>query len=458
MERAPADHALGFVTRFFAQLAASGVTHAVLSPGSRSTPLSLGAHAAGLDTRVSIDERSGGFYALGMAKATRRPVVLACTSGTAAANYLPAVVEAAHSGVPLLVLTADRPPELRGWGAGQTIDQQRLFGSNTEWFFDAPVASEAPTELASRLAARCVIEAAAGPVHVNFPFRKPLVGEAMPILDDLQRVVTTTSDAPRPSSAEVEHLVGIAAQRQRGLVVAGPGDLGTDDVAGVAKFAQLAQWPIIAEPTSQLRCGPHLADNLVVATADLLLRDRRFAADVVPEAVLVVGGAPTSKSIRTWLADHRPRHVIASTAGRDVADPFLLSTALTGVATTQLAAAAASRMEETPPDTAWPKTWSDADRSALAVIEAELGGGSLDEPRSVRAVADSIPPQTAVYVSNSLPVRDLDTVWPPTAQPRRFYAHRGGRWHRRAYLRGRRCGRRRCGAGRAPYGGSRLPA
>ena len=163
-------------------LVAAGVADAVVSPGSRSMPLALTVDAtAGLRTWIRIDERSAGYFALGLAKGSRRPVLLVCTSGTAAANYLPAVVEAHYSGVPLVVLTADRPPELRGWGAGQTIDQHGLYGSHAGWFCETPVPSELPPETASRwfamAAARAVQQATGsnpGPVQLNMPFREPL--------------------------------------------------------------------------------------------------------------------------------------------------------------------------------------------------------------------------------------------------------------------------------------------
>ena len=163
-------------------LVAAGVTDAVISPGSRSMPLALTVDAtAALHTWVRIDERSAGYFALGLAKGSGRPVMLACTSGTAAANYLPAVVEAHYSGVPLVVVTADRPPELRNWGAGQTIDQHRLYGSHVRWFCETPVASELPPPDAARwfglAAARAVSLATGadpGPVHLNVPFREPL--------------------------------------------------------------------------------------------------------------------------------------------------------------------------------------------------------------------------------------------------------------------------------------------
>lgn len=163
-------------------LVGAGITDAVVSPGSRSMPLALTVGAtAGLGTWVRIDERSAGYLALGLAKGSGRAVLLVCTSGTAAANYLPAVVEAHYSGVPLVVLTADRPPELRSWGAGQTIDQHRLYGSHVRWFCETPVPSELPVDQAVRwfgvVAARAVEQATGsnpGPVHLNMPFREPL--------------------------------------------------------------------------------------------------------------------------------------------------------------------------------------------------------------------------------------------------------------------------------------------
>ena len=170
----------GFMAEFFEALVRSGVSEVCISPGSRSTPLAVAAHRTpGLQTRVILDERSAAFFALGLARQSQRAVALICTSGSAAANYLPAVVEAHHARVPLLILTADRPPELRDWGAGQTIDQVGLYGSTVRLFVDVPPPEEgrAPLRYAGALARRSVAEAQkgpAGPVHLNFPLREPL--------------------------------------------------------------------------------------------------------------------------------------------------------------------------------------------------------------------------------------------------------------------------------------------
>ena len=252
-----------FVDRFFESLVEAGVEHAVISPGSRSTPLTLGAdRQPGLRTWIQLDERAAAFFALGLAKASGRPAIVICTSGTAAANHLPAIVEAHYSRVPLIVATADRPPELRDWGAGQTIEQNGLFGRYPRWAVELPLATagEAALRYAGQLAARAVEAATGAPsgaVHLNWPFREPLApppGERPAIGSTPLPARLRFSHARAAADPEdVRELVAAVRARERGVIACGPMDPGPELVAAIQDFAAAAGWPVLADPASQLR-------------------------------------------------------------------------------------------------------------------------------------------------------------------------------------------------------------
>lgn len=428
MTTTAASDAIEFCVRFFRQLLASGVSHVVLSPGSRSTPLALGAHTAGLEVVVQLDERSGGFHALGLAKAQRRPVALVSTSGTAAANYLPAVIEASHSGVPLVVCSADRPPELRAWGAGQTIDQVGMFGTNVRWWFDAPVASESPSSMGADLAARAVLESSrhpAGPVHINFPFREPLIDiTGVPVVPDGEAMTVSTAMPPSPAPGLVSEVADLVRRYERGVIIAGPADFGPDGGALVA-LARAAGWPVLAETTSQLRTGPDAIDGPVVATFDLWLRNAELAQEFAPELVFAAGATPTSKALRRWLAGSVPRHVIVADSARDLPDPEHLATVITDCSGPALAAGVAAEVGALNRRGRWEARWRRAEAAASSAITLALEDARFAEPAVLRAIADAVPDEAAIYLSNSMPVRDADALWPSEAVGRRFFSNRG---------------------------------
>ena len=435
-------------------LVAAGISDAVVSPGSRSMPLALTVDAtAGLRTWVRIDERSAGYFALGLAKGSRRPVVLVCTSGTAAANYLPAVVEAHYSGVPLVVLTADRPPELRGWGAGQTIDQHSLYGSHVRWFCETPVASELPVADAVRwfgvAAARAVTLAAGmnpGPVHLNVPFREPLEpvgsigvgsspgvtgGEGQCSAPAIQQVATSQTPAPPlpirafvpgtgfgVSAGDVVELVAFARGRARGVVVAGPMHDGDRWAEAVAAFCRASGWPLLAEPCSQLR--RELGGVVVTDHHDLLLRTAWADAEP-PEAVLRVGGAPTCKPLRLWIERHRPAFALVDPAGGWTDASFSVSLHLSMGPDALVDAAA----QLNPGGTAWGQRWASADARAAAAIDGLLDGEPLAEAGVARQLGRSLPAGHALYVSNSMPVRDVDSYVRGRVEPLAVHANRG---------------------------------
>src|SRR3954468_722865 len=287
------------------------MTHAVTSPGSRNAPLVLTLAADPRLTAVSvIAERSAGFVALGIAKSTGRPVAVTCTSGSAAANLMPAVVEAHEARVPLLVLTADRPPELRETGAGQAIDQLKLYGGFAKWFVE--VGNHAPARetavhfraLACR-AWQTALGGRPGVVHLNFPLREPLAPVAEPVDGDWDGRpdggpwVQLHAPSPSPSPALVEGMAARVRDVSRGAIVCG--SAGEEVAQSVASLAAATGWPVLADPLSGVRCGPHDRSH-VIGHYDVLLRSAAWADAHVPELVLRIGDAPTSKPLRAWLA------------------------------------------------------------------------------------------------------------------------------------------------------------
>ncbi|HEY5658395.1 MAG TPA: 2-succinyl-5-enolpyruvyl-6-hydroxy-3-cyclohexene-1-carboxylic-acid synthase [Myxococcota bacterium] len=435
-----------FCQAFFDELARAGVLHVCVCPGSRSAPLAaVAARHEGLLCWSHLDERSAGFFALGLAKASRAPVALICTSGTAAANFLPAVIEAWHAHVPLLVLTADRPAELRGWGAGQTIDQVGLYGSHVRWFAEAalPEATGSLLRYARALACRavdCATASPAGPVHLNFPLREPLDPRAVPgdVAADLATRDPLASDGrgarayvrvqrgeARVAAEQAAALAQRMAACERGVVACGPLDATPELAARIAALAQRLAWPLLAEPTSQLRCGPHVGTAPVVATADLLLRDERFAARCAPDFVLQLGATPTSKAYRLWL-ERRPPHALVLVDPHGAwSDPSHLASELLCADPQALCEALLERLEARPASP-WLEAFLDADRRAARALERQLlADHELLEARAVRELAAALPDGALLYVSNSTPVRDLDAFLPASPRRLRVLCNRG---------------------------------
>lgn len=414
-----------YCTAFFTTLAAEGVQQVIVSPGSRSTPLTLSANAvADLELIVHHDERSAGFFALGLAKAGRRPVAMVCTSGTAAANYLPAMVEAYYAAVPLIALTSDRPPEHRHRGAPQTIEQVGIYGPHTRWAAELPVPDEATPDHARATALRAVSAAlgpAAGPVHLNWPLRKPLEPE-----EPLAPVTAAQSRAKPAAAVPSESNIGRMADLmafERGLIVAGPMNLTPEDSARVADFARATGWPVLADATSQLRTGHHVAEAPVVATAHHLLGCDSLAG-LDPQVILLIGGVPSSAAFERWLATTGAPDVVLVDPDRLWRDP-------TAAATEQIPAdpalllghaasgAAPSRSGE------WTALWTGADEVATRTIDSALEGSSLSEANLARALGRTLAPGSLLYASNSMPVRDLDLFVAARSAPLRVLANRG---------------------------------
>ena len=402
--------------RFWAELVACGVTDVVVSPGSRSTPLAVAArNQEGLRVTVQLDERVGGFCALGMAKASGRPVALVCTSGTAAANYLPAVVEAHHSGVPLVVCTADRPPELRDAGAGQTIDQVKLYGDHVRWYAETPCDFDDPDYFA-RLAVRAATTAGAGPdpgpVHINWPFRKPL--EPQGPISRSSSTVGRPVVAIRPLvDADVEEVRRLAGRR--GLIVSGALDVDDAGAAAIAAFAEAAGWPVAADAGSQLRAR----GSLVLDGAEWVLG----RTDLAPDVLVRLGGPPSNRAVIDFVASCGAADRLLVDPCRRWEDPSFGWTEALASDPVALLNAAAGEMDSA--DDAWAATWVEAAADAWERVEATLGHDELFEPLLAATLLRALPPEVPLYASSSMPVRDITSFWPPDALPRRVLVNRG---------------------------------
>jgi len=446
------------MAQFAGELHRRGLRDVCISPGSRSTALALAfARHGGLRTHVHLDERSAAFYAVGLARGSGRPVALVCTSGTAVANWLPAVVEASMSGIPLLLLSADRPPSLRGTGANQTIDQVGIFGGFVRWSIDAPLPEIGPRAVHQwrALAGEALARAEGpvpGPVHLNLPFTEPLVpsgaradllpGEARDAAPDVaphgsggragqtpapgasadtarEAAGDTAPAPPDPSTltldpATVEEVARLIAETERGLVIAGGGDSLPSPLTGrrgtsaaIAELARVAGWPLIAEPTSGLRTGPP-----ALAAGSLLLGAAPFAAAHVPDLLIQFGAAPTSRAALAMAA--RARRLVVVTPPGMQADPGRVASMTVHCAPGAFAAAVAARVGRRAP-TAWLQVWSGAGERAASAIAAWMEGLG-DEPfegRVARDLAACLPGGSTLFAGSSMPVRDLDSFMLP---------------------------------------------
>jgi 2-succinyl-5-enolpyruvyl-6-hydroxy-3-cyclohexene-1-carboxylate synthase len=432
-----------FATVFVDELIRCGLREVVLAPGSRSAPLAMALHqrcGAGSPLRlhVRIDERTAAFLALGLAKASGRPAAVLCTSGTAAANFHPAVIEADESGVPLLLLTADRPPELRGTGANQTIDQLQLYGAAVRWFTDVGVPEARPGMNAYWRSLACRGWAAAsgaaggfpGPVQVNIPLRDPLVpGRAdpggRPPGPPGRRSAPGDGEPPRPGQLDddqpgwVESLDGrpggaawtrlardsgpgapgtlALPWTAQGVVLAGDGAV---EPASLAALAGQVGWPVLAEPSSGARQG-----SAALTAYQYLLDDPEFTAAHPPDLVIVAGRPGLSRGQLGFLrqaAGHGARQVVLTQGPGRWADPARSATDV----------AAHVRLVGGPLDgqpTAWLRGWQQADAAARGALDAVLAeDAELTEPRLARDLAAALPDGALLWAASSLPIRDLD--------------------------------------------------
>jgi 2-succinyl-5-enolpyruvyl-6-hydroxy-3-cyclohexene-1-carboxylate synthase len=403
------DVALACMSALLDGLVSQGLEHACVSPGSRSTPLALAlSRRPGVTVHVHLDERSSAFFGLGLAKATGRPVAVACTSGTAAANLFPAVVEASMSRTPLVLLTADRPPELHDVGANQTIDQRELFGGYVKRFVEAGVPGDYPDVAhwfdVGLAAADVARRHAPGPVHVNLPFREPLApsGEDIDIGSHDSLKPGSGRAGARTRRSDVETLAEQMKGVERGVLLAGSL---RRDASPVVDLARTLGWPLIAEPTSGLRIPGALSAGA------FLLASESFLSSHVPELVVQVGAAPTTRAGLAFVADSK--RLIIVDPDRLMADPARHASLRLEADPASLARALLKRIESLE-GSAWQREWQEADRIARGAVDHLVD--SWEEPfegRVARDLAACLPDGATLVVGSSMPARDLDGYMRP---------------------------------------------
>jgi 2-succinyl-5-enolpyruvyl-6-hydroxy-3-cyclohexene-1-carboxylate synthase len=385
-----------------------GVRHAVIAPGSRSTPMALAlTDRHEMTVHVVHDERSAAFVALGLAL-EGDPALLLCTSGTAAANFAPAVVEAGLSEVPMIVLTADRPEELRGVGAPQTIDQIDLYGRHAVWSCDPGVPDFSERSLWRELAIDAWTHAGHGPVQVNLAFREPLLGSA----GDLPERSGVRGPDPIARRRRSEALPALSVERGL-IVVGGRHGAGRDDVV---ELARLTGWPVAADPISGMRDLPGS-----ISTIDSLLRNERFAAEHLPDVVVRVGRPAASKVLAQWTKRATDGGaILVQVGGPGLIDPDGNVAASTSIEALVTFVAASSPLVR---DTEWGRAWRSADAIANDAIGEQLAAAvDLTEPAVARIVAETVPDDAELVVASSMPVRDLEWFGGSRA---RAHANRG---------------------------------
>lgn len=399
----------------------AGLRHAVVSPGSRSTPLAMAlANRSEMAVHVVLDERSAAFVALGIARTTGRASVLLCTSGTAAAEYHPAVLEASLDRVPLVVCTADRPPELHEIGAPQTVKQRGLFGASVRWDFDPGVAIHATRMAWRSVASRSVLEAEAGvrgpgPVHLNLPFREPLLGTALELPEGRATERPWHEGTGVAVDVEVAGLLPLLSGR-RGVLVVGAGG---PSPAAVHDLAEVLGWPVLADP----RSGARLQRPNTVGSADLFLRAEPTARALRPEVCLRFGAPWASKVLNQWLA-LVPVDVLV-----DPYDAWLDPNRASSIHVSANAGAVVESLLRAKParvSAPWLEAWQRVERVTQLVVAAQLDlpGAQLNEAAIARSLMAALPSGASLVVSSSMPIRDIEWFGAPRSGLR-VHANRG---------------------------------
>jgi 2-succinyl-5-enolpyruvyl-6-hydroxy-3-cyclohexene-1-carboxylate synthase len=432
------------------------VRNVCFAPGSRSTPLAVMlAERPDIKLWTHLDERSASFFALGMAKASREPVGLLCSSGTATANFYPAVIEARYSRIPLIVMTADRPPELQDVGAPQTIDQNRLYGEHAKWFVNVALPEATPEMLryVRTVAGRAVATATGaprGPVHLNFPFREPLMPLPPDGYTDLDSRVETVEEGPgpyrlgsaqgaplpastfagsqgrrRPEPSVVESIATNLSEK-RGLIVCGPQD---DPELGeaVVRLGRALGFPVLADPLSLVRNGPH-HDEVIIDSYDAFLKDESIVEALVPEAIIRFGAMPTAKPYLLYSQCYPDAWQVLVDGGDGWNDPSLLADQVVHADPVAFCEQLTDAFERSrhQPHLDWLADWIAIDRATRETLtEAIAEYDDLFEGRVFQELARLLPTGSTLYAGNSMPVRDMDTFYPGDSESIRFLSNRG---------------------------------
>jgi len=425
-----------YVGNFVDEMATSGITDAIISPGSRSTPLALAfAEHHAIQEWIVIDERSAAFFALGLAKQTKRSVVLVCTSGTAAANYFPAIVEAFYSRVPLVVLTADRPPELRDIGAPQTIGQLKLYGDYVKWFHEMalPEADPAMMSYARKKASRAVYVANQGnpgPVHLNMPFREPLpldftLENIWSLPQGYERIKSrplVTDGKKRLPEEEVSRIAELLHNQEKGIIVCGP-QMEADLAQAVISLAQAFQLPVLTDPLSQVRAGIHEKEPIIEGY-DAFLRNETIREKLKPDFILRFGAMPVSKAYTFYVKESSGATQFVVEGDSGFREPAGMPTEFIYADPAKLCEDLIAYSGREARDTAWLKLWQEANQIAKKHLLVE-SGEEITEGEAVLGLLRATPEKSCLYVGNSMAVRDVDTFFMTTPKQIEVLSNRG---------------------------------
>ncbi|MDQ1144640.1 2-succinyl-5-enolpyruvyl-6-hydroxy-3-cyclohexene-1-carboxylate synthase [Bacillus sp. SORGH_AS 510] len=426
------DALTAYIAAFVAELYSTGVTDVVVSPGSRSTPMAMVmAEHPELKVHIHVDERSAAFFALGIAKATNRPVAILCTSGTAAANYFPAIVEARYARVPLIVLTADRPHELREVGAPQAIDQLHLYGKHVKWFAEMalPEDTDEMIRYARTVCARATAIATgapSGPVHLNFPFREPLIPRMDENLFQLSErpkgyVKVHNGDLAIEDGVFVEIAEKLKG-KERGLIVCG--NLTDDKFAdAVTQLSTTLNYPILADPLSQLRSGLHSHEN-IIETYDTFLRNEDAKGFLKPDVVIRFGAMPISKALTIFLKENHTADQYVVDGGGGWRDPSSLSTDMI-FCNEVLFCEKLTSLSMNKASLAFLESWRNLNKLTKTTMKQVRDIAVLSEGRLFYQLADILPEGATLFVGNSMPIRDLDSFFHNNGKNIRVMANRG---------------------------------
>jgi len=428
---------------FIDQVARLGVRYACISPGSRSTPLALAcANNKEIQTFIHIDERSGGFFGLGLAKNSNAPVLLVCTSGTAAAEFFPSIIEAYQQNIPLIVCTADRPPEFIDCGANQTINQNNMFANHIRWYFNAGLPEPLPERLRHiRVIARRAVKESngieRGPVHINFPFRKPF--EPMSFTDsvDVQMLEEALDNyidsiAPfeskiTPTAESMSDLMSLVHNYDRGLIVVGPGDFDKEFAVKVSEMASLLSYPILADGASQIRFGKHLKDA-IFTHYDAYLKVDSFSQSHTPDLIMQFGGTVSSKGLELFLNEQQAFKVHINSAGKWV-DPANSLRSVIQANPGEFCAQMVRLLHKenfNRENGSWFEDFRVAEEKTASLRKKMIDcTETMFEGKVMRIVFESIPDGAHVMVSNSMPIRDLDYFVSSLEKNIRIHTNRG---------------------------------
>lgn len=421
-----------YTSAFVDELSRANIKHAVISPGSRSTPISLLlAKHPDIEVHVNIDERSAAFFALGIAKATKEPVAIVCTSGTAAANYFPAIVEAHYSRVPLVVITADRPHELRDIGAPQAINQIHLYGQYVKWFCEMslPEMKETSIQYVRNVAKRAAIMSnnhPAGPVHLNFPLREPLVPNMEEDYFHLGRSKETVTQSFKSGKiilddSEIEVLLKQLKDKKNGIIVCG--ELHDDDFSvAVTELASKLQYPILADPLSQLRTSRN--QKQVIDCYDTFLRFDEAVNSLQPDVFIRFGTMPVSKALTLYIKKYKEVPQIVVDGGSGWREPTGYATQMIYSNETELCKSLSQRITSEHSQS-WYLKWQRMNTCTKQALQTVKEHSEINEGKVFTELMSLLPQNTNLFVSNSMPIRDCDTFFHCNETNSKVFANRG---------------------------------